>query len=123
MPERFITVMNRVDVTIVSITSRSISVNDLPNCSQYQAGPPGPAGCPWAGSWSMKLTSYLSPNGKDVSLSLAIAARVAWPPSDTSVAIRCSSSLEPTLGAARRAARESLIIVARPFSVSAASRR
>src|ERR1700722_20454463 len=86
VPERFIIVMSRVGVTIVSITSRSISLNDLPNCSQNQAGPLGPAGCPAAGSWSVKSASYLSSIGSDESRIRPNASRAACPPSAISVA-------------------------------------
>src|SRR5580693_1654825 len=79
--------MNRVGVTTVSITSCSMSVNDRPNCSQYQAMPPGPAGCPDPGSWSVKSALNLSSNGNDASWIFANASRVACPPSAISVAI------------------------------------
>src|ERR1700733_10524250 len=82
-------VMRWAGVTIVSITSRSISVNDRPNCSQNQAGPLGPAGCPAAGSWSVKSALYLSSTGTDASRIRANASRVAWPPSAISVATGC----------------------------------
>src|ERR1700686_4410217 len=73
---------NRFDHFALDIGERFTELLPVPGRAAWARG------LPWAGSWSMKLTSYLSPNGKDTSLILAIAARVAWPPSATSVAIK-----------------------------------
>src|SRR6202161_962156 len=90
-------VTSRVGVAIVSTTLRSMSVNDLPNCSQNQAIPPGPAGWPSAGAWSVKVTSYLSSSGRDASRILAKASSVACPPSGISVATGALLSVPPPL--------------------------
>ena len=60
-------VMSRVRVAIVSESLRdSMSLNDLPNCSQNHAIPPGPAGCPpaWVMVGEVGVVPFLNRQGR-----------------------------------------------------------